>query len=72
MTAIIQTLDTPDGPFTLLAEDGRVLASGWTADGGLIRVEDGRVVVCYDEECTTTPVELGEGDVRVGGSIYES
>ncbi|WP_460774609.1 methylated-DNA--[protein]-cysteine S-methyltransferase [Microbacterium sp. GXF7504] len=32
MTAIIQTLDTPDGPFTLLAEDGRVLASGWTAD----------------------------------------
>jgi len=32
MTAIVQTLDTPDGPFTLLVEDGRVLASGWTAD----------------------------------------
>ena len=32
MTAILQTIDTPDGPFTILAEDGRVLASGWTAD----------------------------------------
>lgn len=38
MTAIIQTIDTADGPFTLLAEvspdtgDQRVLASGWTAD----------------------------------------
>ncbi|MFB8387307.1 methylated-DNA--[protein]-cysteine S-methyltransferase [Microbacterium sp. NPDC055910] len=28
----MQTLETPDGPFTLLADDdGRVLASGWTA-----------------------------------------
>lgn len=33
MTAIIQTLDTPDGPFTVLTDaDRRVLASGWTAD----------------------------------------
>lgn len=31
MTALIETLDTPDGPFTLLVdEEGRVLASGWT------------------------------------------
>ncbi|GAA4705813.1 methylated-DNA--[protein]-cysteine S-methyltransferase [Pseudonocardia yuanmonensis] len=29
------TLDTPDGPFTLVvADDGAVLASGWTADLG--------------------------------------
>ncbi len=29
----IQTLDTPDGPFTLLADaEGRVLSSGWTDD----------------------------------------
>ncbi|MBT2502020.1 methylated-DNA--[protein]-cysteine S-methyltransferase [Curtobacterium sp. ISL-83] len=29
--ATIQTLDTPDGPFTVLEDaDGRVLASGWT------------------------------------------
>ncbi|GAA4723762.1 methylated-DNA--[protein]-cysteine S-methyltransferase [Isoptericola chiayiensis] len=26
------TLDTPDGPFTIVADDGVVLASGWTAD----------------------------------------
>lgn len=37
MTAVIQTLDTPDGPFTLLADEaGRVLASGWTADAEAI------------------------------------
>ncbi len=28
----LTTLDTPDGPFTLLAEAGTVLASGWTGD----------------------------------------
>lgn len=33
MTAVIQTLDTPDGPFTLLVDDAqRVLASGWTGE----------------------------------------
>lgn len=33
MTAIIQTIDTPDGPFTIVADERqRVLASGWTAD----------------------------------------
>ena len=32
-TASIQTIDTPDGAFTIVADDrGRVLASGWTAD----------------------------------------
>ncbi|WP_137844180.1 methylated-DNA--[protein]-cysteine S-methyltransferase [Microbacterium sp. 2FI] len=32
-TATIQTLDTADGAFTILADErGRVLASGWTAD----------------------------------------
>lgn len=32
-TATIQTVSTPDGAFTVLAdEEGRVLASGWTAD----------------------------------------
>ena len=31
-TATIQTIDTPDGAFTIVADDrGRVLASGWTA-----------------------------------------
>lgn len=33
MTATIETLDTPDGAFTLLVDERqRVLASGWTAD----------------------------------------
>jgi methylated-DNA-[protein]-cysteine S-methyltransferase len=33
MTATIQTIDTPDGAFTIVADErGRVLASGWTAD----------------------------------------
>ncbi len=32
-TAVFQIVDTPDGPFAILAaEDGRVLSSGWTAD----------------------------------------
>ncbi len=32
MTALVHTLDTPDGPFTLLVDDdGAVLSSGWTA-----------------------------------------
>jgi methylated-DNA-[protein]-cysteine S-methyltransferase len=36
-TATIQTIDTPDGAFTILADrSGRVLASGWTADPGAI------------------------------------
>lgn len=33
MTATIQTIDTPDGPFTILVDERqRVLSSGWTAD----------------------------------------
>lgn len=33
MNAIIQTIDTPDGPFTILADSRqRVLSSGWTSD----------------------------------------
>ena len=32
-TAVSQTLDTPDGPFSMIArEDGAILASGWTDD----------------------------------------
>jgi methylated-DNA-[protein]-cysteine S-methyltransferase len=32
-TATIETIETPDGPFTILADaEGRVLSSGWTTD----------------------------------------
>jgi methylated-DNA-[protein]-cysteine S-methyltransferase len=33
-TAQLLTMPTPDGPFTVIARDGVVLASGWTADVG--------------------------------------
>ncbi|MDQ0726220.1 methylated-DNA--[protein]-cysteine S-methyltransferase [Microbacterium sp. W4I20] len=37
MTTIIQTIDTADGPFTILADDRqRVLSSGWTDDQAAI------------------------------------
>ncbi|MFF1540883.1 methylated-DNA--[protein]-cysteine S-methyltransferase [Microbacterium sp. NPDC058269] len=33
MTALIQTIETPDGAFTILTDDRqRVLSSGWTSD----------------------------------------
>jgi methylated-DNA-[protein]-cysteine S-methyltransferase len=49
-TATIQTLDTPDGAFTILADDSsRVLASGWTDDAdrilGRLRAIDRPVTV---------------------------
>ncbi|WP_261165234.1 methylated-DNA--[protein]-cysteine S-methyltransferase [Microbacterium sp. Marseille-Q6965] len=35
--ALIETIDTPDGTFTVLADtDGAVLASGWTADDAAV------------------------------------
>jgi methylated-DNA-[protein]-cysteine S-methyltransferase len=34
MKSQLLTMATPDGPFTILARDGVVLASGWTADPG--------------------------------------
>lgn len=38
MHATFQTLDTPDGPFSLLVDDtARVIASGWTADLDALR-----------------------------------
>lgn len=52
-TALIETVATPDGPFTIVESDGVVLASGWTGDPAAIldrlrpaarpaRVVDGR------------------------------
>ncbi|WP_159502336.1 methylated-DNA--[protein]-cysteine S-methyltransferase [Microbacterium sp. 18062] len=37
MTAIIETIDTPDGPFAALVDERqRVLASGWSTDRDVI------------------------------------
>ncbi|MFS0893012.1 methylated-DNA--[protein]-cysteine S-methyltransferase [Microbacterium sp. 179-I 3D3 NHS] len=54
MTALIQTIDTPDGAFTILADDEqRVLASGWSPDHETIM---GRLPVA------TRPVSVREGE----------
>ena len=47
-------------------------AAGWTADGDLVQVRDGEVTVCDQQDCTSTPVDLGRGDLRLAGSLYES
>ena len=36
MNAQLLTMSTPDGPFTIIARDGAVLASGWTAEPGAL------------------------------------
>ncbi|WP_060916300.1 methylated-DNA--[protein]-cysteine S-methyltransferase [Microbacterium oleivorans] len=60
MTAILQTLETPDGPFTILEDDGRVLASGWTADGAVVlgRLRADRV-----------PSDVGPGRARSAEAV---
>ncbi|MFB7251487.1 methylated-DNA--[protein]-cysteine S-methyltransferase [Microbacterium sp. NPDC056234] len=53
MTAIIQTIDTPDGAFTILADETqRVLASGWTGE--------------HDEILTRLAVRNRPEQVRIG------
>lgn len=52
MTATIQTIDTPDGAFTILADERqRVLSSGWSADQGAILAR-----------LATAPTDVREGD----------
>ncbi len=59
--ATIQTLDTPDGPFTLLVDDaGRVLASGWTPDHARIL---GRL------RPASQPATVVEGDVAAAAAV---
>lgn len=66
MTALIQTLDTPDGAFTILADSRqRVLSSGWTADPAAII---GRLAVAHRPE---TIVE-GETDAADAALAYYS
>jgi methylated-DNA-[protein]-cysteine S-methyltransferase len=36
MTGYAATVETPDGPFTLVADGGAVIASGWTDDPGVL------------------------------------
>lgn len=63
-TATVQTIDTPDGPFTILADDaGRVVASGWTAD---IDAVAGRVTPAY----RPAMVRVGETDAAAAVTAF--
>jgi len=63
-TATIQTVETPDGAFTILADDGgRVLASGWTADTGAILAR-------LSERARPSTVTTGETDAAAAVAAY--
>lgn len=63
-TATIQTIDTPDGAFTLLADErGHVLASGWTADRDAILARLAPVA-------RPTAVDEGETDAAAAVVAY--
>ncbi|MFT4230559.1 MAG: methylated-DNA--[protein]-cysteine S-methyltransferase [Microbacterium sp.] len=64
MTATVQTVDTPDGAFTIVADEGgRVLASGWTADGQA-------VLERIPARLRPTTVEQGETDAAAAARAY--
>ena len=64
MTALIQTLGTPDGAFTVLVDDEqRVLASGWTADRAAIL---GRI----SEQERPAEIRAGETDAAAAVRAY--
>lgn len=61
MTALIETIDTPDGPFTALVDDRqRVLASGWTAD---------RDVILARVRAADRPTDADEGTVEAMDAV---
>lgn len=62
MNALIQTIDTADGPFTILADDRqRVLSSGWTADQEAIL---DRLAVAR------RPESVVEGDTDAASAVF--
>ena len=61
MTHLVQTIDTPDGPFTAVArEDGAVLASGWSASA-----ED----VLARVRAASRPVDVRSGTVAAMDAV---
>lgn len=61
-TATIQTLTTSDGPFTLLVDhEGRVLASGWTADPAAVIA---RVPARH------RPTQVAEGSTAAADAVH--
>lgn len=62
MTAMIQTIDTQDGPFTLLVDDQqRVLSSGWTVDPDTIL---GRLAE------RVRPSDIREGETEAAAAVH--
>lgn len=60
MTALIQTIDTPDGPFTMLVDDRqRMLSSGWTAEPEAILAR-----------LTVGPAAVREADVDAAAAVH--
>ncbi|GAA2180660.1 methylated-DNA--[protein]-cysteine S-methyltransferase [Leucobacter tardus] len=60
-TATVQTLETPDGAFTLIVDSGaRVLASGWTADADALVVRVHPVL---------RPADLVPGQTAAGAAV---
>ncbi|MCC4248407.1 MULTISPECIES: methylated-DNA--[protein]-cysteine S-methyltransferase [Microbacterium] len=60
-TATLQFLDTPDGPFAILADDGdRVIVAGWTddADAVLARLHP-----------RNRPAEIVTGETRAAAAV---
>ena len=61
MSALIQTIDTPDGPFTILADDQqRVLASGWTSD---------QAVIVARLSVAVQPAEVSESETEAAAAV---
>ncbi|GAB3630827.1 methylated-DNA--[protein]-cysteine S-methyltransferase [Microbacterium shaanxiense] len=61
MTALIQTIDTADGAFTLLVDgDQRVLASGWTSD---------HEAIITRLAARTRPADIREGETDAAAAV---
>lgn len=61
--ATVQTVDTPDGAFTLIADDhGQVLASGWSDDHQAVRARIHPAI---------RPRTLVEGITEAGGAVTD-
>jgi methylated-DNA-[protein]-cysteine S-methyltransferase len=65
MTALLETLETPDGPFTILASaEGTVFASGWT-----VRSEE--IIERLPEQHRPSEVSFGQtGASEAVGAYY--
>jgi hypothetical protein len=80
---VLQDTPTSEESFTLhdldtgteRTVDGAAWDYGWTADGDLLEVTAEEATVCAPFDgggCTAEPVDLGKGELRIAGMLYES